>query len=217
MKKPLFLILLLCLAVSLAACTGIKPAAPDPSTPTETVENTENAEATEPTETTETTEPASAIPEETEASADETEPAPGTTQPEETDAPDLSPAVITLAWVEDYEGDINALSQFSAVSEPQTGILIYTDKTVTGLQILSLTDPDIHDDGTLGFTEEAVFTLETLSPDAPLYVRTTFYGDMPNLGVRYTDADGTEKTFAIDISGRDGSLYLLDYVNGGAA
>ena len=229
MKKTLSLFLILCLALTLAAWGGKTD--PGATLPAETEATADPAETTSSDQTseeaTETT-----LPTETDAQDAQTAPSEDTTaqdaqtapsdeatqtQPQKTVDEVLAPAAITLVWAADYNGDLDELPQCVADIEPQTGFLIYTDQTITGLQILSLTQPQIYDDGSLGFNHEIIYTMDTFAPGTPLRVRTTFYGDMPNVGLRYIDTNGEEKTFAVDVSGMDGSLYLLDYINGGAA
>lgn len=233
MKKPLFLILLLCLAVSLAACAGRNPSAPDPTTPDETAETAQSEETadattsalpekTEETETegteaeapeTETPEAETTVTEATET--EETEPE--KTEPEGTSLPDTSPAVLTLTEKKDYEGDTAELPRCSTTEDPTFEFVISTNKAVTEFRIISLFDPEVGEDGSLQFSFDTVYTQASLTPELPLLVQTAFYGDLPNIGVRYFDADGTEQIYAVDISGKDGSLLLNSIMLGGTA
>ena len=42
-------------------------------------------------------------------------------------------------------------------------------------------------------------------------VKTVFYGLIPNNGISYVDETGATRTFAVDMSGEDGSLYLWEF------
>lgn len=202
MKRLLPILLFLCLLLTPVSCAGkTPPAADEPTAATNTATTGETgagpAEAYAPADTEET--------DTIETTAEETE--------AETDA---APAIITLTWAEAYDGDLDALTACSAVDDPQTAFVISTDRAVSGLRILSLYEANFSNNGHYTFSHDAVYSQDTLAPDAPLLVNTTFYGDTPNIGIRYIDADGSERLYAIDVSGMDGSLYLLTFEGGGA-
>ncbi len=204
MKKILPIILTLCLLLTLASCAGQTPQAPDDTT----------------AETTQAAADETATADETEAGTDATV-APANTEETDTnettaEEPDAAPATITMTWAEVFDRDLDALTTCNAVDDPQTAFVISTDRAVSGLQILSLYEASFSDDGHYTFSHDAVYSQDTLTPDAPLVVNATFYGDTPNIGIRYIDTDGSEKTYAIDVSGMDGSLYLLSFEGGGA-
>ena len=60
------------------------------------------------------------------------------------------------------------------------------------------------------FEKEVLYETETLSEDCPLLVKMTFFGTIPSYGIAYTDKDGKEKQFSVEMSGVDGSLFLGD-------
>lgn len=59
--------------------------------------------------------------------------------------------------------------------------------------------------------EEEVFSLSEMDRKKPLVADLGFPGDMSMYGIRFTDKNGKEYTYAIAISGRDGSLELFPY------
>ena len=59
--------------------------------------------------------------------------------------------------------------------------------------------------------EEKVFSLSEMDRKKPLVADLGFPGDMSMYGIRFTDKNGKEYTYAIAISGRDGSLELFPY------
>lgn len=99
---------------------------------------------------------------------------------------------------------------FTAVDEPQTKIILSTNATVRDFKVLALTDGDVDDDGEMHFNVQELYTLDRLTADRPLVVATTFYGLIPNNGISYVDETGATRTFAVDMSGEDGSLYLWE-------
>lgn len=207
MKKILPILLSLCLLLTLVSCAGQTPPAPDDTT----AETTKaSADETATADETEAGTDANTAPADTEETAAQE------TAAQEIDDVAAEPAKITLTWAENYEGDLDALTACSAVENPQTAFVITADRAVSGLQILSLYEASFGDDGAYTFSLDPVYSQDSLTPDAPLVVNTTFYGDTPNIGIRYIDTDGSEKLYAVDVSGMDGSLYLLALEGGGA-
>lgn len=206
MKKLLPIVLLLCFALTLMSCAGQTPQTPETTAPQTGTEETSAPDASLPEETTpEETEPEETAPEET------AEP------PEETETELKEPATIALVWADDWEDDVADLTACTVDEDPRTAFVICPDDTVTEFEIISLYEPEFTDEGPIRFSYTVLYSHGTLLPEAPLLVHTTFYGDIPNIGIRYKDADGEMKMYAIDVSGMDGSLYLSEFVSGGMA
>ena len=53
--------------------------------------------------------------------------------------------------------------------------------------------------------------METSSPERPLLVAMTFFGDLPSHGISYVDQEGKTKNFLIELSGQEGSLQLTEF------
>ena len=64
---------------------------------------------------------------------------------------------------------------------------------------------------TLTYSARELYTLTSLTPERPLVVTMVFYGDTPNNGISYVDANGQVRRFALGQSGMDGSLYLNEF------
>ena len=96
---------------------------------------------------------------------------------------------------------------FAAAEGPYAvQLLLSTDRPVRELQIRRLTPTT--EEGELRFREEELYGLEELRAEKPLLLTLTFPGDLPTNGLRYVDADGTPRRFAIGLSGEDGSPML---------
>lgn len=68
------------------------------------------------------------------------------------------------------------------------------------------------DNHELWFSEEKVlYSVPTLSPEKPLVIGMTFFGDMPTRGISFTDESGTVRYYCIAMSGKDGSLLLVEF------
>ena len=58
---------------------------------------------------------------------------------------------------------------------------------------------------------EELYTMDEIDPDRAFLAQVVFWGDMTTYGISFTDADGTERHFAVSISGKDGSLVCQEY------
>ncbi|MBE6118330.1 MAG: hypothetical protein E7188_07265 [Erysipelotrichaceae bacterium] len=96
-------------------------------------------------------------------------------------------------------------------SEPRTDIVFRTSTEITDVHVLGLAVKETQADGSFTFAVHDLYSQETLTPDSPLVVHLTFFGDLPSYGIRYTDNDGTVKQKYLYISGKDGSLVLEDF------
>lgn len=95
-------------------------------------------------------------------------------------------------------------------SEYRVSILFNAVGTVSDfrfkeLQLIGM-DEALH----MEFEELTVYSLERLDESCPLVVNMTFVGDTPNYGISYFDGENV-RTFALEMSGEDGSLILLEY------
>lgn len=91
--------------------------------------------------------------------------------------------------------------------EHSTEIAFCSTRDLQNFKFLSIAWQEANDDDVF-FTTEELYSLDTLTPERPLLVQTSFPGDMPSTGISYTDADGATQYFAVGESGYDGSLYL---------
>lgn len=89
-------------------------------------------------------------------------------------------------------------------------LVFFTPSEVSEFKFNSLT-PVNSDDGGVAFTEEELYSLESLVMDKAVTITMEFVGDTPNYGISYKDAGGNERRYAICESGFDGSIYLSKY------
>ena len=93
--------------------------------------------------------------------------------------------------------------------EYQMNIIITTDQTISDVTIYSGQIGLVTDTSTGFEVDEKLFELENIYPDTPLLYITEFPGDMPSRCISYKDTDGVEKTYALSMSGKDGSLVYI--------
>ena len=87
-------------------------------------------------------------------------------------------------------------------------MLLTTDAAVTDFRFVVLSAQEA-EDGVRFEVGETLYSQDVLTPEAPVLLETVFAGMLPDQGIVYTDTDGTEKRFALTISGEDGSLILM--------
>ncbi len=130
------------------------------------------------------------------------------------EAPDWKPAgsMVTARYEEDVPDLPSEHDEFrTGAGEPGVRVVLSAAEKVTDLRFLALTLADIDENGKISFEMEELYQQEELSPERPLLVETVFYGDIPNNGIAYVDAEGKERRFAIGMSGMDGSLFLMEF------
>ena len=94
------------------------------------------------------------------------------------------------------------------LDEDGESVALSAKERVTDVALLSLELSG--GDGAL-FDAEVLAERAEILPGAPLVVKIAFPGDIPNYGVRVTDGDGKVRQYAISLSGRDGSLELMEF------
>ena len=64
----------------------------------------------------------------------------------------------------------------------------------------------------LSFSTEELYALDELTPDRPLLLNMTFYGLLPYYGVSYVNSSGETISYSINMSGKDGSVILTEFL-----
>ena len=199
-KKILAIALGIILVLSFAACGGNNEATTN--APTDADETTV-ANADETTATAEET----TLADETTAAAEETTLADETTAAAEEVTAETKNATVTVEQVEDIAGEYGTV--FNASSDEYAFYAVFrTDVKITDVKVLGLTFLDADENGNITFDREVLHTVDEIGPDFNLAVHLTTDGSIPAYGISYVDADGTVKSFSVNMSGEDGSLYL---------
>ena len=118
------------------------------------------------------------------------------------------PANVTADWTEDAVSDWDTAP--AEAEDGAAGIRIRTDAAVTEVRLAALTT-EINGDGTASYTlGETLYAAASLTPEGELVAESAFMGVLPDRCLCYRDTDGTERCFALAISGKDGSLMMMD-------
>ena len=113
-------------------------------------------------------------------------------------------------WAEDV---LVGLSDYHKVSvstaEPLARVLLSCEYAVKDFKVLGI---EASMSSSLSFFTEELYALDELSPDRPLLLNMTFYGLLPYYGVSYVDDSGETISYSINMSGKDGSVILTEFL-----
>ena len=110
------------------------------------------------------------------------------------------PAPLRIDWAE-------ATPNAVVVDGDGEYVTIMADAPVSDVALLSLEFTG----GETPFDATTILERGDIGPDDPLVVKIAFPGDIPSYGISYTDAQGQTRRCAIEMSGYDGSLLLVDF------
>lgn len=128
------------------------------------------------------------------------------------DVVDKKSLPVSGVFIEDTTIDINLCHQFVAdTSGYEVQIVLSANEKITNFQFNSLKYIESSDNESVDFLMTPMYSLDELTNDKPLVVTLTFFGTIPSYGISYTDANGNERKFSLEVSGMDGSLLVTEY------
>ena len=114
-------------------------------------------------------------------------------------------------WAENV---LVGLSDYHEVSvstaEPLARVLLFCEYAVKDFKVLGIEASPMSN--SLSFSTEELYALDELSSDRPLLLNMTFYGLLPYYGVSYVDDSGETISYSINMSGKDGSVILTEFL-----
>lgn len=120
-------------------------------------------------------------------------------------------ADVTVQWLDETEIDPDVCGHFAADKSEWAADVVFTAQTaVRDFKVLALDFLGVDEAGAVRFSFEELYCQAELTPEKPLAVAMAFYGDIPNNGVAYTDENGLEHRFSVEMSGESGELYLAE-------
>ena len=90
-------------------------------------------------------------------------------------------------------------------------IMFTAANPVSSFKIISVEYADFQEDGTPIFLTDTIYNYGELDKGQSLMVKLGFPGDMPSYGISYIDINGVEKQYALQQSGKDGSLIMIEF------
>lgn len=118
---------------------------------------------------------------------------------------------IEMQGMETYNAEeSNADTEVYVDWNSDSTVIFYADATVDDFKVLSLSLEEVDENGKYTFLVEQEKNYGTIVPDEPLVLNMEMIGTIPNNGISYVNSRGETKTFAIETSGYDGSLFLTE-------
>lgn len=117
---------------------------------------------------------------------------------------------LTVNRISDTDNDSDSEVVILNASDFATNVVFTPHAEISDFRILEISISPTDDGEGIFFDHNVIYETDTL--EAPLTVRLAFYGDIPNNGVAFKDADGCEHVYCIGESFRDdgGSIMLSD-------
>ncbi|NLP47522.1 MAG: hypothetical protein GX345_01095 [Clostridiales bacterium] len=121
----------------------------------------------------------------------------------------ISVAYMTDELLEKYD----SFHEFTEGQDENSQKIIFT--TNLAVKDFSFIEVAYEDKGTdfTFFENRVLYSMEELSPTKPLAVTWMEQGTIPHRGISYIDENGKTRYFYITMSGEDGSLLLLEFMN----
>lgn len=118
---------------------------------------------------------------------------------------------IQAHWAEDVLDGISDYHEVSvSTAEPLTRVLLSCEYAVKDFKVLGIEASPMS--SSLSYSTEELYALDELTPDCPLLLNMTFYGLLPYYGVSYIDDSGETISYSINMSGKDGSVILTEFL-----
>lgn len=113
-------------------------------------------------------------------------------------------------WAEDVLAGLSDYHEVSvSTAEPLARVLLSCEYAVKDFKVLGI---EASMSSSLSFFTEELYALDELSPDRPLLLNMTFYGLLPYYGVSYVNGSGETISYSINMSGKDGSVILTEFL-----
>lgn len=118
---------------------------------------------------------------------------------------------VSVRWLEEA-GTLAEYDECSIASgEDALSYIVFVPKhPVKKFTVLSLAVVDVSESGDIEYEAYPETSGQKVWIERPLVVELSFAGDLPKYGFQYEDENGDVRRFAIEISGRDGSLLVLE-------
>lgn len=95
----------------------------------------------------------------------------------------------------------------------QVKILFEISATVKDVRFLVIYLDESGEDGSLNFyVDKTLYSMDTLPPEKPLVVGTVFEGLLPTRAISFVDENNTTRYYSVEMSGKDGSIFLSELV-----
>ena len=118
----------------------------------------------------------------------------------------LPDELLDIDYLNTALGDARIADLSDGDLETQSEILLTAKEKLSDVHFVKLGLEGVNDDGRPLYSADEKIYFESIAKDEEVIMLVTFFGDMPEYGLTFTDPDGEEHAFAIWVSGMDGSL-----------
>lgn len=118
---------------------------------------------------------------------------------------EMVPPILTIGYASHQELDDPYICE-ADTSKHAIGIAIHTHEELTDVSLFPMTWDETYKAG------EPVFRLEQWMPGKVLVAHLAFPGDLSAYGIRFTDSQGQTHGYTILESGRNGMVYLQEFI-----
>jgi len=123
----------------------------------------------------------------------------------------FSEKTIEIAYEDDNPGKTITGNYTADTTEYAQTVIIYDDNGMSDVELLGLNYVDFSDNGNLVLDKYYIYNMGDTKGDEAIAVTLTFGETIPPYGVQYKDVNGVTRKFAVDVSGKDGSVYLWEF------
>lgn len=133
-------------------------------------------------------------------------------QPSAHNVPAKSDEPVSVEWAKDALPGYTDYYEYEAdTTEHQVQLLISTEQQLKDFTFLGLYASGTDENHNIIFDIDARYVMVALTPEKPLLVKMTFFGDLPSYGFSYEDETGQTRYFSISLSGYDGSIIVNEF------
>ena len=128
------------------------------------------------------------------------------------EATDTIGSEVNVHWAEDVLDNSSVYDEFSVEQpDPEVRVVFTTENNLQNFKILELELDNIDDLGNISFLTRELFALDELTSERFIVANLTYFETIPQYGIAYIDRSGTTRYFALELSGKDGSLLLSEF------
>lgn len=118
---------------------------------------------------------------------------------------------VTVSWADEMMATYDDYDEFDAYDgADQVWVAFSTTDDVKNFKLLSLQYESMDEDGKIQYSVTELLNYGDLKEDCPLVVSMILEGTIPGYGISYEDMQGNRRMYSVNLSGYDGSLFLME-------
>lgn len=119
---------------------------------------------------------------------------------------------VCAQWIDDVYLEPNGYDVFIADDRAeQRQVVFIAISKVSDFKVLSLNFEDVDENGNVKYATTELYSQTELKPERQLMVGMSCDSTIPCYGISYVDEKGVVRSFAIEVSGMDGSVLLSEF------